>query len=113
MFVCFNSEYLCFYVLTPAHHHPAWMFSFHFSYCFSLKWLGISIRSSIVSIRNKLVDDSRKKIQAGYLKIEANRGKFNRKALRKLHLTFCDHENSEPDSTDSEPGELNQELSPG
>ena len=52
-----------------------------------LKWLSISVCSSVVSMRNKHVDDSRKKTQVGYSKIVASRGRFvaNR---GKLHASY-------------------------
>ena len=44
-----------------------------------------------MSLRQRTVCDISKKIQIGYGKIVANRGKYNRRALAKLYSTFCDH----------------------
>jgi len=43
-----------------------------------------------MSLDNKLMADSRKKIQVEYSKIVANRGKRDRKSLFKLYSFFCD-----------------------
>ena len=56
-----------------------------------IRWLGISITNNLSSLRQRTVCDISKKIQIGYAKIVANRGKYNRRALAKLYSTFCDH----------------------
>ena len=56
-----------------------------------IKWLGISICESVGSIRRKFICDSKDKLKAGYGKIVANRGRFNRHGLAKLYCSFCDH----------------------
>ena len=57
----------------------------------AFQWLGITITNSISCLRQCTVRDAQKKIQIGYSKIVANRGKYNRRALDRLHATFCDH----------------------
>ena len=47
--------------------------------------------NNLSSLRQRTVCDISKKIQIGYAKIVANRGKYNRRALAKLYFTFCDH----------------------
>ena len=56
-----------------------------------IRWLGISITNNISSLRQPTVCDISKKIQIGYAKIVANRGKYNRRGLAKLFSTFCDY----------------------
>ena len=56
-----------------------------------IRWLGISIANNLSSLRQRTVYDISKKIQIGYAKIVANRGKYNRRALSNLYSTFCDH----------------------
>ena len=50
-----------------------------------------SITSNLSSLRQRTVCDISKKIQIGYAKIVANRGKYNRRTLAKLYSTLCDH----------------------
>ena len=56
-----------------------------------IRWLGISITKNLSSLRQHTVCDISEKIQIGYAKIVANRGKYNRRALAKLYSSFCDH----------------------
>ena len=57
----------------------------------ALRWLGISICSSISAIRASALADIKNKLKAGYAKIVPNRGRHSRKALAKLYSTYCDH----------------------
>ena len=56
-----------------------------------IRWVSISITNNLSSLRQRTVCDISKKIQIGYAKIVANRGKYNRRALANLYSTFCDH----------------------
>ena len=66
-----------------------WVVSMHIRFCL-LYWLIILLRE-ICLYHKRYVCDISKKIQIGYAKIAANKGKYNRRALAKLNSTFCDH----------------------
>ena len=51
----------------------------------SLRWLGISICSTLACLRLKVLRDVTEKLKIGYAKIVPNRGKYSRRALAKLH----------------------------
>ena len=57
----------------------------------SLRWLGITLYNNLVSFCNKIVSDAKVKLQVGYSKIVANRGKYNHKAYSQIYSCFCDH----------------------
>ena len=54
-------------------------------------WLDIFTTNNLSSLSQCTVCDISKKIQIGYTKVVANRGKYNRRALAKLYSTLCDH----------------------
>jgi hypothetical protein len=59
----------------------------------SFLWLGLHITNNLKTLWALTVSNAKKKkkIQIGYSKIVANRGRYNRKALGKLYSSFCDH----------------------
>ena len=56
-----------------------------------MRWLGITLTKNLKTLRECAVRDAKAKIQIGYSKIVANRGKYNRIALGKVYSTFSDH----------------------
>ena len=57
----------------------------------SLLRISISLINTLPSIRQCTVSNYNKKIQLGYVKIDTNRGKYNKLVLAKPYSTFCDH----------------------
>ena len=57
----------------------------------SLRWLGISICSTLTFLRLQVLRDVKEKLKIGYAKIVPNRGKYSRRALAKMYSTYCDH----------------------
>ena len=57
----------------------------------SLRWLGISICSTLTFLRLQVLRDVKEKLKIGYTNIEPNRGKYSRQALAKMYSTYCDH----------------------
>ena len=56
-----------------------------------IRWLSISIADNLSSLGQRTVCDISKQFQIGNAKINASRGKCNRRALAILYFTFCDH----------------------
>ena len=56
-----------------------------------IRRLGISIANNLSSLHQRTVCDISKKIQIGYAKIVANRGKCNKRVRPKLYSNFCNH----------------------
>jgi len=82
-------EYLSFNV--PSSPRPLIFQNFSIPHVDSIRWLGITLTKNLKTLRERAVWDARVKIQIGYSKIVANRGKYNRIALGKLYSTFSDH----------------------
>ena len=57
----------------------------------SMRWLGITLTKNLKTFRSRSFRDAKTKIQIGYSKIVANRGKYNHIALEKLYSSFSDH----------------------
>jgi hypothetical protein len=53
--------------------------------------LGITVTKSISSLHQHTVHDVKKEIQIGFSKIAADRGKYHRRELGRLHSTFCNN----------------------
>ena len=78
-------------VRLPSSNAPLACRGFFIPFVSAFRWLGITVTNSISCLRQCTVRDVQKKIQMGYSKIVANRGKYNRRALGRLYATFCDH----------------------
>ena len=56
-----------------------------------IKWIGIHICSTFSGLHVKALVDIKQKLQIGYGKVVANRGRYSRRALARLYSTFYDH----------------------